>query len=61
VSGFFRLSGLAVELPVATTIVMRSIADIARSERESRSYAGTGEVVSISDRDPSRRSSGIWH
>lgn len=30
--GFFGLPALAVELPVSTTIMMRSIADIARSE-----------------------------
>lgn len=35
VGGFFGLAGLAVELPVSTTIMMRSIADIARSEGES--------------------------
>lgn len=32
VGGFFGLPALMVELPVATTIMMRSIADIARSE-----------------------------
>jgi hypothetical protein len=32
VSGFFGLPALAVELPVSTTIMLRSIADIARSE-----------------------------
>src|SRR5690606_39058927 len=37
VGGFFGLSGLAVELPISTTIMMRSIADIARSEGESLS------------------------
>lgn len=30
--GFFGMAGLLVELPVTTTIMMRSIADIARSE-----------------------------
>lgn len=35
VGGFFGLPGLTVELPVATTLMMRSIADIARSEGES--------------------------
>lgn len=30
--GAFGLAGLAVELPVSTTILMRSVADIARSE-----------------------------
>ncbi|MCG8707881.1 EcsC family protein [Brenneria sp. 4F2] len=32
VSGFFGAAGLLVELPVSTTIIMRSVADIARSE-----------------------------
>ena len=32
--GFFGLPALAVELPVSTTIMLRSIADIARSESE---------------------------
>lgn len=32
--GFFGLPALAIELPVSTTIMMRSIADIARSEGE---------------------------
>ncbi|WP_102250665.1 EcsC family protein [Xanthomonas arboricola] len=33
--GFFGLPGLLVELPVTTTVMLRSIADIARSEGES--------------------------
>lgn len=32
VGGFFGLKGTLVELPVTTTIIMRSVADIARSE-----------------------------
>lgn len=32
VSGFFGATGLLVELPISTTIMMRSVADIARSE-----------------------------
>ncbi|WP_051532281.1 EcsC family protein [Brackiella oedipodis] len=32
VGGFFGFSGLTVELPLTTTIIMRSIMDIARSE-----------------------------
>ena len=32
--GFFGLPALAVELPVSTTVILRSIADIARSEGE---------------------------
>jgi len=34
-AGFFGLPALAVELPVTTTIMLRAIADIARSEGES--------------------------
>ena len=33
-AGFFGLPALALELPISTTIMMRSIADIARSEGE---------------------------
>jgi hypothetical protein len=33
--GFFGLAALAVELPISTTIMFRSIADVARSEGES--------------------------
>lgn len=32
--GFFGLAGLAVELPLTTTLMLRSIADIARAEGE---------------------------
>jgi len=32
VGGFFGLTGLAVELPVSTTLMMRAVADVARSE-----------------------------
>jgi len=35
VGGLFGLSALAVELPVSTSIILRSIADVARSEGES--------------------------
>lgn len=34
IGGFFGLPALAVELPVSTTLMLRSIADIARSEGE---------------------------
>jgi hypothetical protein len=34
VGGFFGLSGLAFELPISTVIMLRAIADIARSEGE---------------------------
>jgi hypothetical protein len=33
--GFFGLAALAIELPISTTIMLRSIADVARSEGES--------------------------
>lgn len=35
VGGFFGIAAVAVELPVSTSIMLRSIADIARSEGES--------------------------
>jgi len=35
IGGFFGLPALAVELPISTTIMLRSVADIARSEGES--------------------------
>jgi len=41
VGGFFGVAGIAVELPVSTTIILRSIADIARSEGESVSSIKT--------------------
>jgi len=34
IGGFFGLPAVAVELPISTTIMLRSIADIARSEGE---------------------------
>ncbi|MEE4112043.1 MAG: EcsC family protein [Desulfobacteraceae bacterium] len=34
IGGFFGLPALAVELPISTTIMLRAIADIARSEAE---------------------------
>jgi hypothetical protein len=39
--GFFGLPGLIVELPISTTLMLRSIADIARSEGEDLSSVGT--------------------
>ena len=39
--GFFGLVGLTLELPISTTIMMRSIADIARSEGETLSSCDT--------------------
>ncbi len=41
VGGLFGLSTLAIELPISTTIMLRSIADIARSQGESISNAET--------------------
>ncbi len=35
VGGCFGIAGLSVELPISTTIMLRSIADVARSEGES--------------------------
>lgn len=34
IGGFFGLPALAIELPISTTIMIRSIADVARSEGE---------------------------
>jgi hypothetical protein len=39
VSGFFGLAALAVELPITTTLMLRSIAEIAQSEGENLSSA----------------------
>lgn len=41
IGGAFGLLALPVELPVTTTIIMRSIADIARSEGEDLTQAGS--------------------
>lgn len=41
IGGFFGLTALAAELPVSATIMLRSIADIARSEGESVGDADT--------------------
>jgi hypothetical protein len=41
VGGFFGLPGLLVELPITTATMLRSIADIARSEGESPAHEGT--------------------
>jgi hypothetical protein len=41
VGGFFGIAGIAVELPLSTTIILRSIADIARSHGESISEMET--------------------
>jgi hypothetical protein len=39
--GFFGLAGIAAELPVSTTLILRSIADVARSQGESISSIDT--------------------
>ena len=39
--GFFGLAGLAVELPLSTTLMLRSVAEIARSEGESLAVQDT--------------------
>ncbi len=41
IGGFFGLPGLIVELPISTTLMFRSIADIARSEGEDISSIDT--------------------
>jgi hypothetical protein len=41
VGGFFGLGGLTVELPVTTVVMLRSIADIARSEAQDLSLPET--------------------
>ena len=41
VGGFFGLPALAIELPISTTIMLRSIAEIARAEGESINDPGT--------------------
>ena len=41
VGGFFGLPGLIIELPISTTLMLRSIADIARSEGEDLSSVET--------------------
>jgi hypothetical protein len=41
IGGYFGLAGISVELPVSTSIILRSIADVARSEGESISSVHT--------------------
>ena len=41
VGGVFGLAALAIELPISTTIMLRSIADIAKSEGENIQYIDT--------------------
>ena len=40
IGGFFGLPALAIELPISTTIMLRSVADIARSEGENINDSG---------------------
>ena len=55
--GAFGLAGLAVELPVSTTLILRSIADIARSEGEDidsvEARLACLEVFALGGRSPS--------
>ena len=59
--GFFGLPGLAVELPVSTTIMLRSIADVGRAEGESLENLETKlaclEVLSLGGNNTSDDSS----
>ncbi len=41
VGGYFGLAGVSIELPISTSIMLRSIADVARSEGESISSVHT--------------------
>ena len=41
IGGFFGIAALAIELPISTTIMLRSIAEIARSQGESITSAET--------------------
>ena len=56
VGGFFGLPGLLLELPVTTATMLRSIAEIARSEGESPQHEGTRlaciEVLALGGRSP---------
>ncbi|MGJ4727745.1 EcsC family protein [Luteimonas sp. SDU101] len=51
VGGAFGLAGIAVELPISTTIIMRAIADVARSEgfdlEDFRTKTACIEVLSL--------------
>ena len=54
IGGFFGLKGTLVELPVTTTLIMRSVADIARSEgfalRDPRIQAECVQVFALGGR-----------
>lgn len=56
VGGFFGLKGTLVELPVTTTIIMRSVADIARSEgfsvKDALVQAECVQVFALGGRSP---------
>jgi len=53
IGGAFGLTAITIELPLSTTIMLRSIADIARYHGENLSHAGTKmaclEVFALSD------------
>jgi hypothetical protein len=57
IGGAFGLAALAIELPISTTIMLRSIADIARSEGHDARALGTKlaclEVFALGGRSPS--------
>ena len=57
--GAFGLASLTIELPVSTIIMLRSIADIARSEGENRSDPEAAlsciEVFALGGRDAAHR------
>jgi len=59
--GFFGLAALAIELPISTTIMLRSIAEIARSQGESITSAETKlaclEVFALGGNNKSDKSS----
>ncbi len=61
--GFFGAPALLVELPITTTIMLRSIADIARSEGEDLSSPEAGlacvEVFAFGGKETSQEGAGI--
>ena len=46
IGGFFGLPAMSIELPISTTIILRSIADIARSEEENM-YSDETKIACI--------------
>ena len=63
--GFFGLSSIAVELPVSTMIILRSIADIARSEGEDLKNVDTKleclEVFALGEKPQGKKQKGIGY